>query len=294
MRLAMPRQDERTTGIHAGVPVAEYEAWDALRSSHLKAFRKTAAHARHAMLLPREPTEALELGQATHAAILEPGSFEAEWIAAPKLDRRTKAGKLKWAEFQEAQGTKQILKQHEYDLCLQMRDAVWEHPLAGAVLGERPGLNELSVLFEIPGAADQVPPDRPGRLGKARVDRITVHEGWTVVADVKTAIDASRPGFARAVANFDYHIQAAWYLDGLDVLEEHPRRFWFIAVEKTPPFCVAVYELEPEALDAARVEIANYLDRYWLALREDRWPGYPAEVQFLALPRWRMPELGEL
>jgi hypothetical protein len=58
--------------------------------------------------------------------------------------------------------------------------------------------------------------------------------------------DASPSGFARSIATFRYHVQASHYLTGLHGAE----RFVFIAVEKTAPYAVAVYELDAAAMAA--------------------------------------------
>ena len=53
---------------------------------------------------PPEPTPALLFGQVFHKLVLEPNLFEQEFVVAPECDRRTKAGKMAWADFQmEAQ-----------------------------------------------------------------------------------------------------------------------------------------------------------------------------------------------
>ncbi len=62
--------------------------------------------------------------------------------------------------------------------------------------------------------------------------------------------------------------------------------FVFIAVEKTPPYAVALYELDAEAVDLGRALARRDLARYANARDFGVWPGYPDAVQSLSLPKW--------
>ena len=91
-------------------------------------------------------------------------------------------------------------------------------------------------------------------------------------------------GFARSVATFRYHVQASHYLTGLHGAE----RFVFIAVEKTAPYAVAVYEL-----DAAAMAAGNELRQRDMRVIADcqatnEWPGYGDDCQTLSLPSWAL------
>ena len=124
----------------------------------------------------------------------------------------------------------------------------------------------------------------PGVRCRARFDWLTP-EG--LVLDLKTTQNASAAAFAKAVATFRYHVQHAWYLDGYhQATGDLPLGFIFIAVEKTPPYAVALYELDGEAADYGRLLARRDLARYATARDLDVWPGYPDEIQPLSLPRW--------
>jgi exodeoxyribonuclease VIII len=106
--------------------------------------------------------------------------------------------------------------------------------------------------------------------------------GSTVV-DIKTTTDASPQAFARSVATFAYHVQAAHYLEGLS---DRCQRFVFVAVEKTHPHAVAVYELDADALALGRTTRDNALDVIAGCQAAGVWPGYSDTVQTLSLPKW--------
>ena len=63
-------------------------------------------------------------------------------------------------------------------------------------------------------------------------------------------------------------------------------RFLFICVEKTAPYCVAVYELDEDSLTLARSGLEKLLVRWAECEAEDHWPAYPEGIQSLSLPAW--------
>lgn len=264
-------------GLHQDVPEAVYHSWDAAGSSHLKLVGRSLAHARYEQLHPKEQTRAQALGSAIHRAVLEPDRFEWEYCATAQCDRRTKEGKARWAAFVGKNAGKEILEGDDYATCLAMRDAVWANPHAAEIL-KGPGLIEASAAWIDP---------ETGLLCKGRMDRLAEHGSWSWIWDVKSTEDASPSGFAKAVSKWDYHCQAAHYLDGLNVLAPRKRRFGFIAVEKKPPYCVALYELEEEDLEMGRYDNEQRLAALKQAVESGNWPGYSTEIEPLGLPGWR-------
>jgi exodeoxyribonuclease VIII len=104
------------------------------------------------------------------------------------------------------------------------------------------------------------------------------------VVDLKTTTDASPAGFAKSVATFRYHVQASHYLAGLHGAE----RFVFIAVEKTAPYAVAVYELDAAALAAGEQLRQRDIRVIADCQATKEWPGYGDDCQTLALPSWAL------
>lgn len=270
-------------GLHRGVSYDEYIRWDAVHHTILRHFNRTAAHARAAIVSPADQTSAQADGWASHLAVLEPDRFEMECVAAPKFDKRTTEGKRGWAEFQASNEGKTVLTQDEHALCLRIRDAVWAHPTARELLmGD--GLNEISALWKDAGT---------GLYVKGRPDRLTTLAGWSVVMDLKTTLNASPSAFARDLYYYHYHQQGALYLDGCDALAPHQRKFIFVAVEKDPPYAVAVYELEDDALSLGRDEYQKHLTAYARCLESGQWPGYPDGVGYISVPSWAFKFHGE-
>lgn len=269
---------ELKDGIYPGMKRVEYERLEAVNYSTLKHFAKTPAHAREEMLHPSAPTDAMELGTALHAALLEPQRFAADYVASPKFDRRTKEGKDGWTAFEEANRGKEIISEPELEAIQEMQAAVFRHPIANLLLSS-PGKNEVCILW-----TDKT----TGLRCKSLLDRITVFAGWTTVVDLKKCRDASHHGFSGQAARLLYHEQAAFYLEGLNVLAPAPRKWMWICPEDERPYCVAVYEPDGDTLEQGKRLFRSHLDIYAKCQRDNNWPGYPAAVESLRLPKWAL------
>lgn len=247
---------------------ADYHADPAISASHLHAVAQSPYHYWARYLDPNrqpvEPTAAMRLGSLVHCAVLEPDELAKRYSrCAP---RNTKAGKEQAADL-AACGIEAVTDS-DWALAVAMSCAVRQHPAAAALLAH--GKAEQSFWWD-DAATDLRCKCRPDWLN-----------GDTVV-DVKTTTDASPRGFAKSIATFRYHVQASHYLAGLGA-----ERFLFIAVEKTYPHPVAVYELDADALD-----VGNELRQHEMRVIADcraigEWPGYSADVETLSLPRWAL------
>lgn len=248
---------------------ADYHADPAVSASHLHAVAKSPYHYWSRYLDPKrsvpEPTAAMRLGSLAHCAVLEPEDLLQRYgVCGP---RNTKAGKEQ-AERMAADGIEAVT-QSDMALALSMAASVRVHPAAAALLAH--GKAEQSFWWD---------DATTGLRCKCRPDW---YDGSTVV-DLKTTTDASPAGFARSVATFRYHVQASHYLAGLHGAE----RFVFIAVEKTVPYAVAVYELDAAAL-AAGDELRQHDMRVIADCQATKeWPGYGDHCQALSLPSWAL------
>ena len=93
-------------------------------------------------------------------------------------------------------------------------------------------------------------------------------ESADMIVDLKTTKDASYNGFMRSVKKYKYHKQAAFYLDAVQAT-----RFIIIAVEKTPPFNINVFELGDDMIDEGRDMYNHELEVYKYCEENDYWPG---------------------
>jgi hypothetical protein len=252
---------------------AEYHSHPAVSKSHLDEVARSPRHYWHRFLDPQreasEPTPAMLLGSATHTRILEPHLYAAEYIVAPAVDRRTKAGKEAWEQFQAAANGKAVLTTEQDAQIEAMARAVQDHPAAALVLSQ-PGVCEASYFWtdEATGEQCKVRPDWHSECRR-------------LIVDLKTTDDASPAGFQRSIFKWRYHVQSHWYLRGLGA-----EQFVFIAVERLPPHLVGVYVATPEMVAAGGRVADRDLARLAECRAADEWPGYSDEIVPIDLPRW--------
>ena len=180
-----------------------------------------------------QQTPALLEGRVQHTVFLEHHKFDDEFIIQPNIDRRTKAGKELWEDFQGTVGDRTVITQDLYDLCMERRRIVQDYI-------PRPEHKvETSLVFMW-----------HGQQFKCRMDWYDGKDVW----DLKTCRDASPRGFKQAINNFNYHMQAALYIDACRALDLPAGTFKFLAQAKTDPFPYAVYSMSTEAIGYARAK----------------------------------------
>ncbi len=264
-------------GIYPDVAFADYMRIEALNNSYLKKFYgKTDAHVYWESTHPDEDKPAFRIGDACHVAVLEPGRFERDYVRSPKFDRRTTKGKAAAAEWELKHQDKMSLLPAEYDMASAMRDSAWNDPNAVDLLKGK-GRNEQTVIWK---DADS------GELCKGRMDRFADWHGWSVVIDIKTAQCIDDYAFGKAIQDFRYHQQAAFYLDGLDALALHTRRFFIIALEKKPPYLVKTFEIDDSAINEGRAHYREAIGRHVSCTETRVWAGYLPGVHPIDIPRW--------
>jgi len=122
----------------------------------------------------------------------------------------------------------------------------------------------------------------PHHLLKGRLDIVaTDSHGATTIADIKTTEDASPEAFSKTIAQYGYAQQAAHYLDLLGATH-----FVFIAVEKTAPYAVGVYCLDPASVAMGRERNLRNLDLLESCQSSGHWPAYSSEIETISLPAW--------
>ena len=252
---------------------ADYHALPSVSKSGLDLIRKAPALYQWRRENPIEPTPAMRMGTLVHTAILEPHDLD-NLIVAPQVDRRTTQGKADWAAFLiEAKG-KQIVTEEELDNLGGISRAVWAHPAASKALGMLDKV-ESSIFWT---------DNETGTECRCRPDGILTNG---VIIDVKTTKDARPDEFAKSIANYRYHVQAAFYSDGYRaIFGEPPKGFVFIAVETEPPFLTAVYVASATMILRGRADYEADLRTYSKCVESGIWPGLPSSAIEIELPKW--------
>lgn len=247
-------------GIYYDMPHKEYHSIDALSRGRLSQLKKSPAHMKYYLDHPEErDSEALILGEALHALVLEPDTFNSRFAVEPEVNKRTKAGREAIETIRQRFPEKTLISPKLWELAIRLAETITLHETIPALL--HPCKKEVSLFWE-----------RDGVLCKARLDAWDQEFG--VIYDVKTCQDASEQGFFRAVRDHDYQMQAHWYLDGLNRLGEKAEKFIWIPIEKKPPYGVSIRECGSGLLSDGKTDIERYFEKYVYCKANDYWPGY--------------------
>lgn len=257
-------------GVYPDWSFDEYASVDAINQTFLKEFAKSAKRAQYWRAMGgREATPAMEFGRALHIAILEPQHFDREVMTIPKLDKRTKAGKAAWTNFQRMSEGRIIMDPEALERTKSFAHSIMAHKM-GRTLFESPGRNEVSIVWTDPVT---------GLKCKARLDRVTGWDSYSVIADLKSCQDVEKYAFQRTIGKLSYDIQGGFSLMGLDVLRPIPsgssgqRVFVWLAVESEGPWEVGVYEMVSEAVLHAQQRIRRMLKAIKVCKETGVWPG---------------------
>jgi hypothetical protein len=268
--------------------IEQYHANPAISHSKLECYRRRPAlyYKKYVArtLPPPEDTGAFRLGSAVHCAILEEKEFASRYILKPDCDRRTKEGKIQFAEFSAQHADKTLLDADEMQQVVAMREAVAAHPIASRLLAE--GTPEMTWR--------KLQPNALGAL-QCRTDHFNscgcdISEFHPYALDIKTVdsldSDAFR-NFERAAFSYGYHRQAGFYLPLINEILGYPvSRIFYVAVEKVEPFGVAVYTLSDDAIARGQDENIADLVRLKRSLETNDWPNIEPTIHELKLPGW--------
>lgn len=251
---------------------ADYHNHAAVSKTQLDHIAKSPAHFKHARESEPESTQAMIFGSAFHDYILLPEVFAESYAVLPDdFNARTKDGKAYLAGLEK--DGKTILKAEWVEQIKGMADAIAAHPKASALLSS--GKPEQSVFWR---------DDETGIDCRCRPDF------WNsngIIVDLKSTEDASPQGFARSVANYRYHVQDAFYSNGIyQATGEYPKGFIFIAVEKKAPFAVACYTLDDEAKERGHELSRRDLMTLAECIKADTFNAYSENIEPLSLPAW--------
>ena len=192
----------------------------------------------------KKETQAMTFGRAFHLAILEPDKFYELVVQEPIVNKRTKDGRAEISEFLISTKEKgQIaLSVADYDKVRIMQDELFANPKVMELLSG--GVAEQVSAWEDPDT---------GVYCKAKADYVKSN----MVIDIKTTQDPSTTGFRSSSMKFGYDRQAAYYLDGFG-----KRDFVFIAIDKTRPHTIAIYQCSPEFIMGGMMEYKRLLSIY--------------------------------
>jgi exodeoxyribonuclease VIII len=252
------------------MPQDDYFKLDALGSSDLSMILRSVAHYAAAKASERIETKALKLGTVVHKAVLEPLAFNP--VVTPDVDRRTKEGKARYEQFLAESIGKDVLSADELSIVYGIKSACHDHP-------------EVSELLS-GGVAESV------GISYYQKTKVRCRPDWRIdsqriLLDLKTTEDASPEAFAKTIASYKYHLQAALYCHiARDLWGESPRWYWIVA-EKAPPYTVAVYQPDSAMLASGEALLARAVAQWESALERGAFDeGRLRKCELISLPIW--------
>ena len=285
-------------GAYTGIDILDYHRGPGVSKSQLDLIARSPAHFQYEQRNPRKDTKAFKIGRLTHMAVLEPELYSETVAVMPDCDRRTKAGKEAYAAFCDENEGKEIITEAEHIQLRGMQATVSLHPAANLLLSGEGPTRELSVYWDKPVprtglrlTEDEEPEGGETVFCRCRPDLLIPpgsvgNQQGGVIVDLKTTRDASPRAFMSSCRKFRYHVQAAWYLEGCNrgfAHEEMFETFIFIAVEKEPPYGVAVYTLGHEDIREGHLLAEHDLAVYAKCQKSGTWPSYSPQIQTIEL-----------
>jgi exodeoxyribonuclease VIII len=261
-----------------GVPEWDYHSWDLMSASALKTLdRSTPLHLKAEREL-RTDTPAFRVGRALHSAVLTPVEYEQDFVVAPDIDRRTKAGKEEWERFQEVAEGRTILTKDDANLVDAMARGIMAHPAAKSLVTKCGKDTEITLrgVFDGVGA-------------KARIDG-WIEEFGTII-DIKTHGGIASPReFARSAYNFGYWTQFAFYREMMRLAGKEVSSVILIVVEKSAPHACLCAALHEDDLDMATARLPELVGLY-RKFTENPERGWPDDVTEIRMPNWAATEM---
>ena len=260
------------------MPHEQYLRHPALSASGAKLLVQPGGPAKylHRLTNPEPPRDAFDLGHAAHASVLGVGA-PIGVVAAN--DWRTKAAQER-RDALRAEGFVPLLERDAIKV-EDMAAALRQHDLAGRLLHPTTGAPEVSLFWH--DAQHGV--DRRGRVDWLRT---ADENGRLILTDYKTAASADPDAFARAVWQYGYAMQAAWYRDlalGLGLATSAP--FVFVVQETTAPYLVHLFELDEATLQMGAERNERAMQLFAECTESGEWPGYnPGGITLLSVPTW--------
>lgn len=252
-----------------GMPDSVYHSLPGISNSGLSMVARSPAH--YAFRAQREPSRAMAIGSAFHAALLEPERFAVEWQIVRDVNDRRKA---EYKDAAKVYGGEKTLTDREGNSVEVMASSVASNKEAREILNAK-GYAELSAFA--------IDPETKAPI-RARYDWITA-DGR--VLDVKKTQDCRERAFQNSVYSYRYHCQEAMYSHVYELITGvQLESFSFLAIEEQPPCANIVWTLDALAKDIGRKEYRSALDAYALCAGNGEWPAYPESSGLLSLPEW--------
>jgi hypothetical protein len=224
---------------------------------------------------PQPPKKEFDIGSAAHKLVLGEGP---DLAMCDVSDWRTKDAQKQATEARERGAIP--LKRADYEQVHAMADALRRHTTAAALFDPAGGKPEQSLYWVDPitKVTCRARPDWLPNPGRGRL----------IIPDYKTTTKVDRKSISKAIRDWGYHCQAAWYLEGarrLGLADEYAV-FVLVFQTKTPPYLVVAAQVDSTDLRIGHAKNQVALDIYRQCTESGDWPAYGEGVEIIPQPEW--------
>lgn len=230
--------------------------------------------------IPREEKTHFSFGNAFELALLAPEEFSQKVAISKEMDlvtdilsdgktknaRNTNRYKEEMERFHHENTGKYIVRDRgdeSYETIELMLESCYQDKIIQGLIKNTQ--YQLSLFWTDP---------ETGLRLKTRPDFCKVNKN--VIVNLKTTIDGSPEGFSRDLKKYDYPLQAAIEIQGClrsGLMEQVDSYFWLV-VEKVPPYNATIYEFEERDIAAVTDSLHYTLSRIKKAQEANLYPGY--------------------
>lgn len=236
-------------------------------------------------LLPQKDTPSLRFGSLVHLLTLQPNLFASQYIMplckddGMPLNKNTNLYK-EWKKNLDP--SLEIVDTEDVDTATGIATAVrsnkfFKEWFANAVAIETP------VYWNEDGIAC-----------KAKPDLLSEINGNRYCVDLKTTTDANPKDIGKKIEDYGYHYQASWYLRGLAEIGKPCYDFFFVFVEKTPPYLMSIVHIDADSLSAGTKLCDFALEKLRQAQATGVWTDYCEDIIEVSIPEWAKKKDGNL
>lgn len=257
------------------LPFDEYAAAPCINAGLLKKIDKTSLMHAKAMIDGKiiRDSDALDFGKSFHAMLLEgkqefvihPLTYPGDPIGKPKFPGQKIDKPWNWTanyckDWAKEQA-KDILSHGESDDLMAMIESVRSDEMLASYMKD--AKTEVSIFAE-----------QNGVKFKARIDTLPL---TGAIIDFKSTTNARPEKFTRTIYDNGYFLQAAFYLDILNLCGDKRKDFWFVGIEKTYPYAhctVSLFDEFSSFISAGRKRYKAALRLLLEAQKTNQWPAY--------------------
>lgn len=260
----------------------EYREHPAISRSELFKISESPEKFKYYREHPEPPTPALLFGQLFHAMALTPDTVWEQFAVVPNVDRRTKAGKEAFAEFEASAEGKTIVSVDMVEQSTAMCETLNKNEFVKKLLK---GEKEKPFFW-----VDEM----TGEECKCRTDVLTEIGENLIIVDLKTADCAETETFMRSAIKYGYDFQSAMYSEGIKINTGKEPLFVFIVIEKKPPYAINILQADKLLIRRGYDLFRELIGIYHDCKQTDNWYGYLGkfnQINNLALPAWLAKEV---